>query len=150
MTAATARNERKVPSYCYNCVAGPDFMNVKVIDGVATEIEPNFAAAEVHPARGRVCVKAHGLVQKTYNPHRILQPMKRTNPKKGRNEDPGFVPISWDEALDTIAARLAAVREKGLVDDAGLRDARLALALATRQVLANGLDLLGVSAPEKM
>ena len=37
-----------------------------------------------------------------------------------------------------------------LVDDAGLRDARLALALATRQVLANGLDLLGVNAPEKM
>jgi len=37
-----------------------------------------------------------------------------------------------------------------LVEDAALRDARLALALATRQVLANGLDLLGVSAPEKM
>ena len=37
-----------------------------------------------------------------------------------------------------------------LVDDAALRDARLALALATRQVLANGLALLGVSAPEKM
>jgi arginyl-tRNA synthetase len=37
-----------------------------------------------------------------------------------------------------------------LVDDADLRDARLALALATRQVLANGLDLVGVSAPEAM
>ena len=37
-----------------------------------------------------------------------------------------------------------------LVEDGALRDARLALALATRQVLANGLDLLGVSAPEKM
>jgi arginyl-tRNA synthetase len=37
-----------------------------------------------------------------------------------------------------------------LVDDAGLRDARLALAQATRQVLANGLDLLGISAPESM
>ncbi len=37
-----------------------------------------------------------------------------------------------------------------LVEDAGLRDARLALAAATRQVLANGLDLLGVSAPESM
>jgi arginyl-tRNA synthetase len=36
------------------------------------------------------------------------------------------------------------------VEDGALRDARLALALATRQVLANGLDLLGVSAPEKM
>ena len=37
-----------------------------------------------------------------------------------------------------------------LVEDAALRNARLALALATRQVLANGLDLLGVSAPESM
>ena len=37
-----------------------------------------------------------------------------------------------------------------LVDDADLRDARLALAHATRQVLANGLELIGVSAPEAM
>jgi arginyl-tRNA synthetase len=37
-----------------------------------------------------------------------------------------------------------------LVDDADLRDARIALAMATRQALENGLDLLGVSAPEKM
>ena len=37
-----------------------------------------------------------------------------------------------------------------LVEDADLRDARLALAAATRQVLANGLGLLGVNAPEAM
>ncbi len=37
-----------------------------------------------------------------------------------------------------------------LVDDADQRHARLVLAMATRQVLANGLDLLGVSAPEVM
>jgi arginyl-tRNA synthetase len=37
-----------------------------------------------------------------------------------------------------------------IVDDAALRDARIALAMAARQVIANGLDLLGVSAPEKM
>ncbi|WP_425482437.1 arginine--tRNA ligase [Cognatiluteimonas telluris] len=37
-----------------------------------------------------------------------------------------------------------------LVDDADLRDGRLALAQATRQVLANGLELIGVSAPEQM
>ena len=37
-----------------------------------------------------------------------------------------------------------------LVEQADLRDARLALALAVRQGLANGLDLLGVSAPERM
>ena len=37
-----------------------------------------------------------------------------------------------------------------LVDDAPLRNARLALVIATRQVLRNGLDLLGLGAPEKM
>ena len=37
-----------------------------------------------------------------------------------------------------------------LVDEADLRDARLALAQATKQVLANGLGLIGVSAPESM
>ncbi|MFQ5487988.1 MAG: arginine--tRNA ligase [Gammaproteobacteria bacterium] len=37
-----------------------------------------------------------------------------------------------------------------IVDNDSLRDARLALILATRQVLANGLGILGVSAPETM
>jgi len=39
---------------------------------------------------------------------------------------------------------------KTIVDDADLRDARVTLTQATRQVLANGLDLLGISAPEEM
>jgi arginyl-tRNA synthetase len=37
-----------------------------------------------------------------------------------------------------------------IVDDVDLRDARLTLIVAARQVLANGLDLIGVSAPESM
>lgn len=40
--------------------------------------------------------------------------------------------------------------ERVLVDDSVLKHARLALLLATRQVLANGLALLGVSAPARM
>ena len=39
---------------------------------------------------------------------------------------------------------------KVLVEDDALRDARLALSEAVRQVIANGLELLGVSAPESM
>ena len=109
----------RVPTYCYQCVAGPDLLTVRVEHGVATEVEPNFCAADVHPGGGKVCVKAYGLVQKTYNPNRVLAPMKRTNPAKGRDEDPRFVPISWDEAFDTIAARLNALREQGLTDASG-------------------------------
>jgi arginyl-tRNA synthetase len=40
--------------------------------------------------------------------------------------------------------------ERFLVDDEKLRAARLSLLIATRQVMRNGLALLGVSAPEKM
>jgi phenylacetyl-CoA:acceptor oxidoreductase len=110
---------QQVSTYCYQCRAGPDLLNVKVVDGVATEVEPNFNAARVHTGAGKVCVKAYGLIQKTYNPHRVLTPMKRTNPKKGRDEDPGFVPISWDEALDAVVAKLSEAREKGSTDESG-------------------------------
>jgi phenylacetyl-CoA:acceptor oxidoreductase len=120
MPTTQPASTRQIPTYCYNCVAGPDLLTVKVTDGVASEIGPNFAGAGVHPGHGRPCVKAYGLIQKTYHPQRILTPMKRTNPKKGMNEDPGFVPISWDEALDTVVAKLAEIRARGPLDEQGL------------------------------
>jgi arginyl-tRNA synthetase len=40
--------------------------------------------------------------------------------------------------------------ERFLVDDPALARARMALLAATRQVLRNGLTVLGVGAPEKM
>jgi phenylacetyl-CoA:acceptor oxidoreductase len=109
----------RVPTYCYQCVAGPDLLTVEVCEGVARQVEPNFAAAAIHPGGGKVCVKAYGLVQKTYNPNRVLQPMKRTNPRKGRDEDPGFVPISWEEALSLVSGKLNDIRKRGLLDDSG-------------------------------
>jgi anaerobic selenocysteine-containing dehydrogenase len=37
--------------------------------------------------------------------------MKRTNPEKGRGVDPKFVPITWDEALDTVADKMMELRK---------------------------------------
>ena len=119
MPGKPVHNERTVSTYCYQCVAGPDLLKVRVEDGIATEVTPNFDAATIHPAGGKVCVKAFGLVQKAYNPDRILYPMKRTNPNKGRDEDPGFVRISWEEALSLVADKLNAVRAAGLTDETG-------------------------------
>ena len=53
---------------------------------------------------------------------------------------------------DDVAARLHTYynAERFLVDDARVKGARLALVAATRQVIANGLAVLGVSAPERM
>ena len=54
--------------------------------------------------------------------------------------------------LAELAAKLHSYynAEKFLVEDENLKLARLALILATRQVLRNGLSQLGVSAPESM
>ena len=109
----------RIPVYCYQCVAGPDLLKVVVRDGVAVGVEPNHDVAEVHPACGKVCVRAYGLIHKLYNPARVTTPMRRTNPRKGRHEDPGWVPISWDDALGILTSRLRAIRGRGLVDEAG-------------------------------
>lgn len=67
-----------------------------------------------HPiSNGKLCPKGHLGAYTLYDPDRFKGPMKRTNPKKGRDEDPKFVPISWDEALNTVADRLNKLREKG-------------------------------------
>jgi phenylacetyl-CoA:acceptor oxidoreductase len=119
MAARRSSRERTVSTYCYQCVAGPDLLKVRIEDGVATEVGPNFDAAEIHPAGGKACVKAFGLVEKLYNPHRVLYPMKRTNPRKGRGEEPGFTRISWEEALTLVADRLRAARARGVLDESG-------------------------------
>lgn len=109
----------KVPVYCYQCVAGPDLLNVVVQDSVAVRVEPNWDFRDVHPAGGRVCVKAYGLIQKTYNPYRVQKPMRRTNPRKGKHEDPQWTEIGWDKALDLVAQKLLEARAKGLKDESG-------------------------------
>ncbi|WP_163576660.1 molybdopterin-dependent oxidoreductase [Halomonas faecis] len=63
-------------------------------------------------ANGKLCPKGHLGTYFLYDPDRFKGPMKRTNPNKGRDEDPGFVPISWEEALDTVAERLNDLRRR--------------------------------------
>ena len=59
---------------------------------------------------GYCCPRGHLIPQQVYDPDRIKVPMKRTNPVKGRGVDPKFVPISWDEALDTVAEKMMELR----------------------------------------
>jgi len=60
---------------------------------------------------GYCCPRGHLMLQELYDPDRVKVPMKRTNPQKGRGVDPRFVPISWDEALGTVADKLLDLRK---------------------------------------
>lgn len=67
-----------------------------------------------HPiANGKLCPKGHLGTYMLYDADRFKGPMKRTNPNKGRDQDPKFVPIGWDEAYKIVADRLNALRDKG-------------------------------------
>jgi phenylacetyl-CoA:acceptor oxidoreductase len=108
-----------IPTYCYQCYNGPDPIQVKVEEGVAVGIEPNYDLALEHHSEGRICSNPYGLIEKLYNPHRVKSPMLRQNPNKGRNEDPKWKEISWGEAIDILADRLRKVRERGGIDENG-------------------------------
>ncbi len=114
------QKEEWVPFYCNQCGMGPDLARAHVINGVVVKVEgdPNFRKQV--PCPSLVCVKAQGLVQKVYNPYRIKAPLKRTNPKKGMNEDPKFVEISWEEAFNIFTGKLKEIKAKGPLNEQGL------------------------------
>lgn len=103
-----------IPTVCELCQRGPDLVKVHRVDGIIVNLEGNIDGdgfQDRAQAKGRLCPKPYSLIQKTYNPHRIKTPLKRTNPEKGRGVDPKWVEISWDEALETISNKLKMIRD---------------------------------------
>src|SRR3989338_933299 len=80
---------------------------VCVEDGVVTAIEGNPSNPQ---NRGNMCAKGKAGPMNLYNPNRVKAPLKRTNPRKGLYEDPGWREISWEAALGTIVAKLEEIR----------------------------------------
>lgn len=81
---------------------------VMVRDGLAVKLEGD---PDNPVSGGRLCSRGQAALFNLYNPYRVKAPMKRTNPKKGMDQDPGWVEISWEEALSTVAERLKKIRQ---------------------------------------
>lgn len=94
------------PATCQGCTSWCA-QQVYVADGRAVKVRGN-PHSKVNGSAS--CPRAHMALQQVYDPDRVKVPLKRTNPKKGRNEDPGFVPISWDEAIEAIADKIMELR----------------------------------------
>ncbi|KTT21501.1 molybdopterin-containing oxidoreductase family protein [Pseudacidovorax intermedius] len=70
--------------------------------GVAIKLQGN--AAHRHTG-GVLCTKVSRYLERNAHPERLTQPLRRV----GRKGEGRFEPVSWDEALDDIAARLTAI-----------------------------------------
>lgn len=118
-----------IPSCCNMC-GGQSGILVHVVDGKVDKIEPNhwnpnnysnistdffdgyseeFGCAE----GGALCPKGNAGIMQLYDPDRVKKPLKRTNPDRSPGADPRWQEISWEQALDEIAAELRALRDAG-------------------------------------
>ena len=94
--------EKIIKSYCRNCHGGCGVL-VHVSEGRITNIEGD---PEFPTNRGTMCSKGLATKQLVYHPDRVRQPLKRAG-NKGEGK---WQPISWDKALDTIAAKLKQIK----------------------------------------
>jgi len=98
-----------IPSTCQGCTAWCP-VEFFVQSGRVVKVRGNQLSKANN---GFCCPRGHLMIQQAYDPDRVKVPMKRTNPAKGRGIDPKFVPITWDEALDTLADKMMELRKAG-------------------------------------
>src|SRR3989337_3677055 len=61
--------------------------------------------------QGKACAKGRAGFYTLFSPYRVNSPLRRTNPEKGPGVDPGWEPISWNQALNLVAGKLKDIGE---------------------------------------
>ncbi len=104
---AAAPGETVVTSTCAHNCGGRCVVNAHVRDGriVRISTDPRRWTPELPPLHA--CVRGFGQAERVYHPDRLLHPMRRTGPR-GSGQ---FERISWDEALDQVAAQMLRIRD---------------------------------------
>jgi len=121
--SAPVGKETWIPTLCQMC-GGQTSVYAKVVDGRVAKIEPNpdnpIGISNIstdywaHKREGAaMCPKGNAGVMALYDPDRVKRPLKRTNPAKGKDVDPRFVEISWEEAYNLVVEKLKALRDAG-------------------------------------
>jgi anaerobic selenocysteine-containing dehydrogenase len=137
MTLTSAPGEDGVhATFCRLCEAQCGML-ATVEEGRITHVGPD----RNHPVSQRhICVKGPGMADITYDQDRVVTPLKRVG------EAGNFEPVSWDEALDEIAARLKAIIARHGGDSIGLYQGNPASFSTMHAAYAGGfLNALGGS-----
>ncbi len=101
-------SEKYVNTSCLNCPARCA-ISVRVVNDRAVRITGNALSMV---SEGQICPRGHVGLQVLYDENRITTPLKRTNPKKGLDQDPGWSPVSWEDALNDVSSRLGNLRDR--------------------------------------
>jgi len=102
MSAATTARARVVRGACPHDCPDTCAWLATVEDGRVTRMQGDPEHPTTH---GALCTKVSRYAERTHHPDRLLHPMRRVGPKgSGR-----FERVSWDDALEDIAARLRAI-----------------------------------------
>jgi anaerobic selenocysteine-containing dehydrogenase len=100
-----ARRYTLVPTICFNCEAACGLL--AYVDRTTFEIR-RFEGNPVHPgSRGRNCAKGPATHNQTYDPERILYPLKRV----GARGEGRWRRVSWDEVLEDVGAHMRRSRQ---------------------------------------
>ena len=94
----------RLHTYCAMCTSRCGVV-ATVEDGILKQVH----ADPEHP-NGCICVKGSAAPEIVYSPDRLQYPMRRTRPKG--EKDPGWVRISWDEAMALVASRLLDIKAR--------------------------------------
>lgn len=81
---------------------------MKVAGGRAVQIKGNRSSLI---SEGQICPRGHIGLQVLYDPERIISPLKRSQPKKGKGIAPQWKPISWDQAIEEVVGKLRTLRD---------------------------------------
>lgn len=100
------------PGYCTLCRSRCGTLN-RVENDRLISVRPDVS----HPTGKAMCLKGKAAPELVHSADRILQPLRRTTPK--HHPDPGWEPISWDEALDEVARRLSVARDTDGAESVG-------------------------------
>jgi anaerobic selenocysteine-containing dehydrogenase len=100
-----------VPTTCFNCESACGLL--AYIDRDTLKIRKLEGNPEHPGSRGRNCAKGPATLNQIEDPDRVLHPMRRTGPRGGH----GWARVSWDEALDEIAARIRKAITEGRPND---------------------------------
>ncbi|HJQ43737.1 MAG TPA: molybdopterin-dependent oxidoreductase [Jatrophihabitantaceae bacterium] len=95
--------QRDVPTFCPLCVSKCGAIATVAVDTLV-QLRPDPS----HPTGSAICVKGKAAPEIVAHRDRLLYPIRRTAPKGAA--DPGWQRISWDEALDEVAARLNEIK----------------------------------------